>query len=100
MNDGVPRGSVLGPPLLLVDINDRTDNISSKKRLFADDSSLFTCVNGIQKKKVGEDLEKVTNWAYQRKMILNPVISKQAVEIIFSFRNNLSTLNSYLVVYR
>ena len=39
---GVPQGSVLGPLLFLININDLTDNISSYTRLFADDSSLFT----------------------------------------------------------
>ena len=43
---GVPQGSVLGPLLFLIYINDLTDNISSDMRLFADDSSLFTRVNG------------------------------------------------------
>ena len=44
---GVPQGSVLGPLLFLIYINDLTDNISSDMRLFADDSSLFTCVKGV-----------------------------------------------------
>ena len=44
---GVPQGSVLSPHLFLVYINDLTDNISSDMRLFADNSSLFTGVKGI-----------------------------------------------------
>ena len=43
---GVSQGSVLGPLLFLVYINDQMDNITSQMRLFADDSSLFTCVKG------------------------------------------------------
>ena len=47
---GVPQESVLGPLLFL------TDNISSDIRLFADDSSLFTCVKGVD--QTHEKLEK------------------------------------------
>lgn len=38
---GVPRGSVLGPPLVLIYINDIASGISSSIRLFADDCALF-----------------------------------------------------------
>ena len=85
---GVPQGSVLGPLLFLVYINDLTDNISSQMRLFADDSSLFTRVEGVDQthEKLVKDLQTVTNWAYQWKMVFNPDISKQAIEVIFSVK--------------
>ena len=86
---GVPQGSVLGPLLFLVYINDLTDNISCDMRLFADDSSLFTCVKGIEQThdKLLKDLQTVSAWAYQWKMVFNPDLSKQATEVIFSCKN-------------
>ena len=84
---GVPQGSVLGPLLFLVYIK---DNISSHMRLFADDSSLFTRVEGVDltQEKLIEDLQTVTNSAYQWKMVFNPDLTKQAVEVIFSVKKN------------
>ena len=38
---GVPEGLILGPLLLLIDINDLSENLVSNPKLFADDTSLF-----------------------------------------------------------
>ena len=87
---GVPQGSVLGPLLFLIYINDLTDNISSDMRLFADDSSLFTRVNGTIEThdKFVNDLQTISQWAYQWKMTFKPDKTKQAIEVIFSCKTN------------
>ena len=83
---GVPQGSVLGPLLFIIYINDLTDNVKSNIRLFADDSSLFIRVRNIAEAQalLSGDLNTITAWATQWKMQFNPDITKQAIEVIFS----------------
>ena len=87
---GVPQGSVLGPLLFLVYINDLPENILSNMKLFADDSSLFTRVTSVNDTQhlLEKDLETVSKWGHQWKMVFNPDLSKQAVEVIFSCKRD------------
>ena len=41
---GVPQGSILGPLLFLICINDLMENLHSNPKLFANDVSLFSIV--------------------------------------------------------
>ena len=86
VNAGVPQGSVLGPLLFLIYINDLPDGLSSNVKLFADDTSLFSVVHDIHSSAsdLNKDLKTINEWVFQWKMSFNPDPNKQAQEIIFT----------------
>ena len=59
-------------------------------KLFADDSSLFIRVNGVNYAQyvLETDLETIPELGHQWKMVFNPDITKQAEEVIFSVKKN------------
>ena len=83
---GVLQGSILGPLLFLIYINDLPEGLQSSFKLFADGTSLFLTVYdpSMSADQLDQDLKKISNWAYKRKMIFNPDLSKEVQEIIFS----------------
>ena len=83
---GVPQGSVLGPLLFLIYINDLEDGIKSQIKFFADDTSFFSIVHDPNTSAVdlNRDLNLICQWAYQWKMSFNPDPNKQAVQVLFS----------------
>ena len=86
INAGVPQGSILGPLLFLIYINDLTEGPTTNVKLFADDTSLFSVIHDTQTSAndLNKDLKIINNWAFQWKMNFNPDPAKQAHEVIFS----------------
>ena len=84
---GVPQGSILGPLLFLLYINDIVENINSSIRLFADDTTLYIIVdNPVEAAyQLNSDLSKIHQWANQWLVTFNPSKSES---VIFSRKRN------------
>ena len=83
INCGVPQGSVLGPLLFLLHINDLNQAIKfCKVHHFADDINLLCLSNTIKKlnKLVNADLKDLLNWLNANKISLS---GKKTEMIIF-----------------
>ena len=80
---GVPQGSVLGPLLFLVYVNDIAKQLLSLTRLFADDSSLFFSCSNLKDIEgiLNHDLQIISAWAKQWLVNFNP---KKTIAMLFS----------------
>ena len=74
LNAGVPQGSVLGPLLFLIYINDIADTLLGKTRLYADDTSLSYSSSELAQIEIvlNNDLKKLKEWALKWLINFNP----------------------------
>ena len=73
VTSGVPQGTVLGPLLFLVYINDMPSVISSLLRLFADDSYLYRIIKSIQDSQILQnDPNNLQSWEQNNSMEFHP----------------------------
>ena len=64
VHSGIPQGSVLGPLLFVIYINDLPVNIKSHLFMFADDTKVFRQIkNENDHKQLQEDLTEMEDWS-------------------------------------
>jgi len=91
---GVPQGSILGPLLFLIYVDDIIDNIDSEILLFADDTSLLKVItdNDQSITDINRDLETLRQWSENWLVNFNPTKTKYMIfskKLIRTQYNNL-----------
>ncbi len=77
---GVPQGSVIGPLLFLIYVNDLPQEINSKLNMFADDTKMTSIVNSASQIGIIEkDLETLESWT----TINFNYINREAFEVLY-----------------
>ena len=69
---GIPQGSVLGPVLFLLFINDMPDRVNSMIKLFADDAKLFRAIENIDDyTSLQDDIDRLHKWSIDWQLPFN-----------------------------
>lgn len=93
VNHGVPQGTILGPLLFLIYINDivRVANVS-RIELFADDTMLYVSGDNVDdlQRSLNRDLDLIYEWLCDNKLSVN--VSKCKF-CLFGKKSKLSTVN-------
>ena len=94
---GVPQGSILGPLLFLIYVNDMRAAVSCKLLLYADDSALLTSGKDVSEIEgvLSRELESLSEWLEENRLSLH---LGKTQSILFGSKKRLRTSNKLHVV--
>ena len=77
---GIPQGSILGPLLFILYMNDLPLHIDNNIDMFADDSTLYTSGHSVDEiqRSLQNNLNAVTTWCEDNRMVLYSTLRKQS----------------------
>lgn len=69
---GIPQGSVLGPLLFIMFINDLPNSVNSQVKIFADDTKVFKAIESLADNiSLQSDLDKLMKWSSEWQLPFN-----------------------------
>ena len=72
VSSGIPQGSVLGPTLFLIYVNDLPEGILSSLKLFADDTKLYRVIKlETDREVLQQDINRLVKWTEVWQLPLN-----------------------------
>jgi len=72
VRSGIPQGSVMGPVLFVLFINDLPDQLESRVLMYADDTKIYAKVNNeAEQNRLQDDLANVLRWAEKWQLRFN-----------------------------
>ena len=72
MTSGIPQGSVLGPTLFVLFINDLPQVVESRVALFADDTKVFREIQSDEdREKLQQDIDELFIWSKKWQLPFN-----------------------------
>ena len=94
INCGVPQGSILGPLLFLLYVNDMSQAVDCDLLLYADDSCLVITDNNIKtiENKLNRDFNSICEWFVENKLSIHFGEDKTK-SILFGSKHRLKNLN-------
>ena len=72
VSSGVPQGSVVGPLLFSIYINDLLDRVDSNMQLFADDAVVYGNMSSLSDcRRIQDDLDRICDWCKEWQLTVN-----------------------------